>query len=533
MALQRFAGGAMGAHASTAQRPGRVVGLGDAEARGRLVAGILADDAALARECDRLLQGLGAGRMSPEELRLATQCLIDRLGCRQPETLERVSAVYSGFAHRSDGLSALELRGYVACVLTQLQRELDCACPAELAGSSAPVEPEAETPEPLSDLQRLSLELSGLQASLAHIGRPCAEGLGAPVPGLGEPRALEPRSLDASRSCALAGCSASCGRGQGPGVCVSQVQHKRAARASGVAVDPGNSYAREFSSATRETPPRWELGEYGTPTTHGSLEMPQESLCDGGSESWRREATTRVVSVGGVPTAEPLSPPFVGTEVAEPRPTPGAGGVPAESVPCTWHEPPERVWRDTASLGHRINSAEPAEEGAQYGAGTGAAPGECAPTSGSVQRSPWPTEGGHAGERHALRDRASVPALFREPRLEEVQDLLELEGLVAEVALAGRGFVEKRLCLDAAARRLHLLEADAAVPAVLFGVPGFALQDLRRVVHRGSPKDPSAPALSLEFGEGFLPIRLGDASVTRGFLRVLLASRHDLEIIEQ
>lgn len=125
-----------------------------------------------------------------------------------------------------------------------------------------------------------------------------------------------------------------------------------------------------------------------------------------------------------------------------------------------------------------------------------------------------------------------VPSLFRLPSIEEVQELLESEGLPAYVALPARGFVPKKLCLDSGSNpSIYVLEHDSSVPAVFFGLTGFELRQLRRVVVGAASAHPgNKPLVSLEFQEGFLPVRLGDATVLRGLVGVLCSNRSDVEI---
>lgn len=127
-----------------------------------------------------------------------------------------------------------------------------------------------------------------------------------------------------------------------------------------------------------------------------------------------------------------------------------------------------------------------------------------------------------------------VPSLFRLPSIEEVQELLESEGLPAYVALPGRGFVPKKLCLDSGSNpSIYVLEHDSSVPSVFFGLTGFELRQLRRVVVGAASAHPgNKPLLSLEFHEGFLPVRLGDATVLRGLVGVLCSNRSDVEIAQ-
>ncbi|CAE8687076.1 unnamed protein product, partial [Polarella glacialis] len=138
----RSQGSSHGSHSSQAsQAPG-------AEGYLRLhsaVARLLSDDAALAEQCQCLIPPSSAAAVAQSrsieggehlpciqssDLPPITQHLIDRLGCRHPATLERVSAVYSTFANRRDGLTLTEFEGYIACVLTQILKELEGRCAA-------------------------------------------------------------------------------------------------------------------------------------------------------------------------------------------------------------------------------------------------------------------------------------------------------------------------------------------------------------------------------------------------------------------
>eukprot|EP00913_Durusdinium_trenchii_P014216 g13342.t1 len=118
-----------------------------------------------------------------ESLQPLTQQLIDRLRCRDPQTLERIGEVYSSFAERP-GLTPLEFQGYVACVLTQILRPLDArneprnepprarpfaaTLQAEAPAEAPPPAEAPEAPEELSELQRLAKELDSLNASLTE-----------------------------------------------------------------------------------------------------------------------------------------------------------------------------------------------------------------------------------------------------------------------------------------------------------------------------------------------------------------------------
>lgn len=63
-------------------------------------------------------------RLPSAELQIVTQTLIDKLGCRGDPVLERIGMIY-GAAASDRGVGLIEFRGYVAAVLTQIQRELE------------------------------------------------------------------------------------------------------------------------------------------------------------------------------------------------------------------------------------------------------------------------------------------------------------------------------------------------------------------------------------------------------------------------
>jgi len=65
-------------------------------------------------------------RIPIEQLHQLTQRLIDALGSRHESVLERIGHIYSATASGFSGcgIGAVEFRGYVACVLTQVLREL-------------------------------------------------------------------------------------------------------------------------------------------------------------------------------------------------------------------------------------------------------------------------------------------------------------------------------------------------------------------------------------------------------------------------
>lgn len=129
------------------------------------------------------------------------------------------------------------------------------------------------------------------------------------------------------------------------------------------------------------------------------------------------------------------------------------------------------------------------------------------------------------------------PLLTHAPTAEgqEVHTLLCQEGIPVYVGVGeGRGFMPKRLCLDGSGRHLYIIEPDAYVPSVFLGVPGFSLQELRRIVH-DVPRHPDAvPLLSLEFEEGFLPVRLSNFAVLHGLKEALQAGCDgNVDVIEQ
>lgn len=129
-----------------------------------------------------------------------------------------------------------------------------------------------------------------------------------------------------------------------------------------------------------------------------------------------------------------------------------------------------------------------------------------------------------------------VPIMFRQPTCVEVKELLEQEGLPAYVGIPARGgFAAKKLCLDTSdSPSLYVLEPDSSVPAVFFGMDGFSLGELQRVVVGATPEHPMVkPLLSLEFEQGFLPVRLGDAMVLRGLVGLLCEGRSDVQVMQR
>eukprot|EP00747_Dinoflagellata_sp_TGD_P091146 gnl/TRDRNA2_/TRDRNA2_164958_c0_seq4.p1 gnl/TRDRNA2_/TRDRNA2_164958_c0~~gnl/TRDRNA2_/TRDRNA2_164958_c0_seq4.p1 ORF type:complete len:335 (+),score=80.29 gnl/TRDRNA2_/TRDRNA2_164958_c0_seq4:148-1005(+) len=130
----------------------------------------------------------------------------------------------------------------------------------------------------------------------------------------------------------------------------------------------------------------------------------------------------------------------------------------------------------------------------------------------------------------------AVPMIFRTPSVEEVRELLEQEGMPTYIALGpGKGFAPKRICLDGRGRNLYVLEADSTVPSMFFGVQGFGLSRLKRIVHGEPARIPQGvqPLVAMEFDEGFLMLRMGGAEILKGLVGALTAGRDDVEIIER
>lgn len=586
------------------------------------VADVLGDEAALARECDRLLQIAAPGvvaaeaqeepanardhRITPLELQAVTQRLIDRLGCRQLETLERVTAVYTGFVNRNDGVNKTEFRGYIACVLTQLQRELASRCvaatvpmeeptPAPLStAATAAVSPcVAQAPtavpacehgaprvalaadgaggacvlgassstttspkEPLSELQLLTLEFSGLKDSFARIGQhaeatTCEEFL-VLVPG-------EP--LDAAEQPAATAADDPVVDASSPTLATGSLDELRIMTNE---LDVLKESLTKAVSPVAQTLP--------APTSLASRHaMPcKVAAAAGQADATRiagvaRGASSPVVAPANSQAFGPMEAMFP----ADPAPScqvVSAAALQEVALAVAWEPPVQGQRRDppvlpvmpptslvsrppgAATLGSKTEllpqGVAPAGRGlglrpggdlgvpCSADAAAGGHPIAGVPGHRLAAASPWHWHGATAEAALPL-PRGDVPPLFREPSTEEVQELLEMEGLPALVAFGGgRGFVPKRLCLDGGGGTLYILDAEASVPAVFLGIPGFSLRNLRRVLH-GAVRDPAAqPLLSLEFQEGFLPARLGDAAVLRGFLRVLQGCVKGLQVVE-
>mmetsp|Transcript_51901 Transcript_51901/g.151135 ORF Transcript_51901/g.151135 Transcript_51901/m.151135 type:complete len:412 (+) Transcript_51901:28-1263(+) len=129
----------------------------------------LNDPDALVRECDELFhlyggalasqaaQDVAAGgregiRLTLQQLGVITQILIDKLGCRSEPVLARIGEIYhtAAAAYTGAGLGTIEFRGYVASVLTQIQRELQSRVPTRPLVPEV-VQPAAEARDEVMD----------------------------------------------------------------------------------------------------------------------------------------------------------------------------------------------------------------------------------------------------------------------------------------------------------------------------------------------------------------------------------------------
>ncbi|CAK9048487.1 unnamed protein product [Durusdinium trenchii] len=544
-----------------------------------------------------------------ESLQPLTQQLIDRLRCRDPQTLERIGEVYSSFAERP-GLTPLEFQGYVACVLTQILRPLDArneprnepprarpfaaTLQAEAPAEAPPPAEAPEAPEELSELQRLAKELDSLNASLTEHQK---EPLPAPMdlekaPAPTEVKAetaheveqkdemahllanlddlnssLQPlrrrasptRDDTAAAEHMAPGCAAEARRTalapekyvQGPhahpqpghphhhqpghphhlqprhphhpqpahphypqhpsspprdvahslehvfpvapqaqqaqqGMMAQTAQHRHAGRSPlgpAEAFDAGNTYARALR------------GGAGAAARGAGLERRME-----------------------VPEEGPMMPeagltmegPPMGAAIPGPMPAALAAAMPvANAVNSRLQGAGKGIaysWQAFAETMDSIFAGDASSHAA------GPEPEVALPEVALPAPAPMPAP-------------EDVPLIFRQPTVEEVREVLEQEGLLAYVATAAGSFCPKKLCLDSS--YLYILEPDSSIPAVFFGMQGFCLDDLQRVVLNEAHLDSSSkPLLSLEFEEGFLPVRLGSATVLRGLVGVLCHGRH-------
>lgn len=558
------------------------------------VSNLLTDAVALSAHCRELWDDVdvhGADFLPQEELQPVTQRLIDRLGCRHPSSLERIGAVYSTFAHR-EGLSLLEFQGYVACVLTQILRELEArstgsldslelrddlserSVPPSLAASSAgaptkapfavtlaePKEPvedlqdaphdaahDAPQPEELSELQRLTQELTSLNTSLARleaaqpVEAPAAE---APAAAAETPTTEAPVAEAEGREMAtllttLDDLNRSLGQldpqqvekmGETEIQQIQQMPLKTGSPGSRSHSAPAAEKAHHLEQVFPQPapvphPPHPAAHPAAYPTAHpGAI-----GAIDPGN-TYARALRGGVHEMAGVR-------PWTRLDVEASEAAQQAGATPATPGDL----PPDEALRPMANswLNSRLNGASkglahswqafaetmdsifvPEARFTEEAEAT-------EPTEAMPEASEVPQRRIHPDE--------DVPAIFRQPTVEEVQEVLEQEGLPAYVAIASAGtFCAKKLCLDSSSSPyLYVLEPDSSIPAVFFGMQGFCLEDLRRIVLSEAPLDStSKPLLSLEFDDGFLPVRLGSALVLRGLVGVLCHGRN-VQIMQQ
>merc|ERR1712232_1274990 len=160
-------------------------------------------------------------------------------------------------------------------------------------------------------------------------------------------------------------------------------------------------------------------------------------------------------------------------------------GKPGNAVQRPPEEPPS-AWAPGAGTGHPLQAAAP-------GHGPNAVlPGNISPAM-------------------------PPPPYFHEPSSEEVHELLEVEGLPVQLAQGrGRGFVPKKICLRRGS--VYVLEDESAVPSIFFGMTGFDLGELRRIVHSAVRAPHDMPLIALEFHGGYLLLQLGAATILRGLI---------------
>lgn len=500
------------------------------------VSNLLTDAAALSAHCRELWDDVGAVDVLPqEELQPVTQRLIDGLGCRHPSSLERIGQVYSTFAHRK-GLSLLEFQGYVACVLTQILRELfarsagsleslerDCddlsersvaqslanpRAPFAVTLAEEPVEDpqdppdpqDAEAPEELSELQRLTQELTSLNTSLARLeaAQPvevsAVEAVEAPV----EAPAAEPSAPGAP--------------GREMATLLTTLEDLN--RSLGQ-LEPSQQQNVEKMAGEAEIQQmmQMQMPKTGSPSgqSHHCARQPQAAQAAEATEA-KAHHLEQVFpqQAPRVPPAAHPAPGAIGANLAIGAIDPGntyaralRGGVhemagevrpwtrldveASQEAGAPGEPQPEETLRPMANswLNSRLNGAS---KGLAHSWQAFAETMDSIFVPEARFAAPEATE---ATEVHAMPEvpqpsaqpvDEDVPAIFRQPTVEEVQEVLEQEGLPAYVAIASAGtFCAKKLCLDSSSSPyLYVLEPDSSIPAVFFGMQGFCLEDLRR-----------------------------------------------------
>ncbi|CAE7220840.1 hypothetical protein AK812_SmicGene4497 [Symbiodinium microadriaticum] len=485
------------------------------------------------------LDDRGRGFILTAELQPATQRLIDRLGCRHPETLQRVSQVYASVARR-ESLSLTELKGYVACVLTQILRELDAGC--------AEVQPEP------SELQRLMQELSSLNQSLDRRGCDLEE-------------VEETRAKEGSQG--ADGADGGADKADEGAEQLRLLRKELDALSLSLRSDPRESPGTsawapaEPASAEPASEPVFEARPWRADALPKPLEreVPEVPCGPCGLARFAAGAEPEVAapaqrdmrSLGSYPPGAVIDP---GNTYARAlrhaqRPSqPGAEpGSSVEGCAAVLTQPPRDAMASTCEPDHAV--LRPMADGWQSrlkGASKGIAHGWQAfaetmdgifvPEAGvdaaiaEVEEHVEEFKGDQGQGPHLSDEHHDVPSIFRQPSVEEVRELLEQEGLPAHVGIASAGcFCLKKLCLDRSSQpSLYVLDCESSVPALFLGMQGFGLHQLRRVVLGTAPS--AKPLLSLEFDEGFLPVRLGSATVLFGVLGVLCEGRQ-VQILQQ
>lgn len=557
------------------------------------VSNLLMDSAALSAHCRELWDDVHGVVLPQEELQPVTQRLIDSLGCRHPSSLERIGAVYSTFAHR-EGLSLLEFQGYVACVLTQILRELEArstgsvesleaddsdsatAAPrapfaVTLAESKEPVQDPQESQESqdaleeLSELQRLTQELTSLNTSLARLEAPVEAPVAEPpLPAAEAEPAAEPAPAEAPEAREMATLLTTL---EDLNRSLGQLDSAHSMNSvNGVNPTQNVQMAAEIQSQQMQQMQQMQMqiqpkaGSLSGSRSHNCARQPQAGQAEKAhhlEQVFPQQPRVPHPAHPAHPAAH-AAPVAIGAAIdpgntyaralrggvhemaGEVRPWTRLD-VEASQEAATAGEPqPEEALRPMANswLNSRLNGASKglahswqafAETmdsifvpEARFGQAPEATPQPEMPEMPEVPPNAQPVE-------------EDVPAIFRQPTVEEVQEVLEQEGLPAYVAIASAGtFCAKKLCLDSSSSpHLYVLEPDSSIPAVFFGMQGFCLEDLRRIVLSEAPLDStSKPLLSLEFDDGFLPVRLGSALVLRGLVGVLCHGRN-VQIMQQ
>eukprot|EP00927_Polykrikos_kofoidii_P038421 TRINITY_DN32760_c0_g1_i1.p1 TRINITY_DN32760_c0_g1~~TRINITY_DN32760_c0_g1_i1.p1 ORF type:complete len:995 (+),score=163.89 TRINITY_DN32760_c0_g1_i1:63-3047(+) len=212
------------------------------------------------------------------------------------------------------------------------------------------------------------------------------------------------------------------------------------------------------------------------------------------------------------------------------RPGPWAGGgVRASAITCRAGADDAAVTTTAQSIGVGVSTATPQEF-------NGTDPGVDVVVSGN-------TPCGRAVLGDGANDGAVLPGdprdvpphALRPPSAEEMREVLVNEGLVVLIGVGGgRGCVPKRLCFDGRGTSLYVLDADSSVPSVFFGITGFGLCDLRRIVVSSPQHHEAPPVVAVEFEEGFLPLRLQSGALLGGLVGALQAACDGkVEVVER